>query len=69
MSTFVESAMPHSLPILEAIYAKLFLNTGTVFKLTKKNKILSTGGPLLTLFFETLEKQPCKQKTVSGGVI
>ena len=36
MSTFVESAMPHSLPILEAIYAKLFLNTGTVFKLTKK---------------------------------
>jgi len=28
MSTFVESAMPHSLPILEAIYAKLFLNTG-----------------------------------------
>ena len=28
MGTFVESAMPHSLPILEAIYAKLFLNTG-----------------------------------------
>ena len=28
MNTFVESAMPHSLPILEAIYAKLFLNTG-----------------------------------------
>ena len=24
----------------------------------------STGGPLLTRFFETLEKQPCKQKTV-----
>ena len=24
----------------------------------------STGGPLLTLFFKTLEKQPCKQKTV-----
>ena len=23
-----------------------------------------TGGPLLTLFFETLEKEPCKQKTV-----
>ena len=23
-----------------------------------------TGGPLLMLFFETLEKQPCKQKTV-----
>ena len=23
-----------------------------------------TGGPLLTLFFETLEKQLCKQKTV-----
>ena len=23
-----------------------------------------TGGPLLTLFFQTLEKQPCKQKTV-----
>ena len=23
-----------------------------------------TGGPLLTLFFETLEKQPCKEKTV-----
>ena len=23
-----------------------------------------TGGSLLTLFFETLEKQPCKQKTV-----
>ena len=23
-----------------------------------------TGGPLLTLFFKTLEKQPCKQKTV-----
>ena len=38
MSTFVESAMPHSLPILEAIYAKLFLNTGTVFKLTGRNK-------------------------------
>ena len=28
MSSFVESAMPHSLPILEAIYAKVFLNTG-----------------------------------------
>ena len=38
MSTFVESAMPHSLPILEAIYAKLFLNTGTVFKLSGENK-------------------------------
>ena len=24
----------------------------------------STGGPQLTLFFETLKKQPCKQKTV-----
>ena len=24
----------------------------------------NTGGPLLTLFFETLEKQPCKQKNV-----
>ena len=24
----------------------------------------STGGPLLTQFFETLEKQQCKQKTV-----
>ena len=24
----------------------------------------NTGGPLLNLFFETLEKQPCKQKTV-----
>ena len=23
-----------------------------------------TGGPLLMRFFETLEKQPCKQKTV-----
>ena len=23
-----------------------------------------TGGPLLTQFFETLEKQPCRQKTV-----
>ena len=22
-----------------------------------------TGGPLLTLFFETLEKQPCKQRS------
>ena len=31
-----------------------------------KNQLLpkSTGGPLLTRFFETLEKQPCKQKTV-----
>ena len=26
--------------------------------------LLCTGGPLLTLFFETLEKQPYKQKTV-----
>ena len=25
---------------------------------------LCTGGPLLTLFFKTLEKHPCKQKTV-----
>ena len=25
---------------------------------------LTTEGPLLMLFFETLEKQPCKQKTV-----
>ena len=24
----------------------------------------TTGGPLLTQFFETLEKQPCKQKTM-----
>ena len=43
MSTFVESAMPHSLPILEAIYAKLFLNTGTVFKLTKNLRYLIKG--------------------------
>lgn len=28
MSAFIDTAMPHSLPILEAIYAKLFLNTG-----------------------------------------
>jgi hypothetical protein len=37
----------------------------TIFK--KKNLDLgipNTGGPLLTLFFETLEKQPCKQKTL-----
>ena len=26
--------------------------------------IFNTGGPLLTLFFKTLEKVPCKQKTV-----
>lgn len=32
IGTFVESAMPHSLPILEAIYAKLFLNTGETKK-------------------------------------
>ena len=25
---------------------------------------LYTGGPLLTLFFETFEKQLCKQKTM-----
>ena len=25
---------------------------------------LNTGSSLLTLFFETLEKQPCKQKTM-----
>ena len=25
--------------------------------------ITTTGGPLLTLFFETLEKQPCKQRS------
>jgi hypothetical protein len=25
---------------------------------------LCTGGPLLTLFFKTLEKHPCQQKTV-----
>ena len=29
-----------------------------------QNILPFTGGPLLTLFFETLEKQPCKQKTV-----
>ena len=31
-----------------------------------KGQIVSecTGGPLRTLFFETLEKQPCKQKTL-----
>ena len=28
MGTFVETSMPHSLPILEAIYAKLYLNQG-----------------------------------------
>ena len=28
MATFVETSMPHSLPILEAIYAKLYLNQG-----------------------------------------
>ena len=41
------------------------------FMMGRKNpkiKILKgnycTGGPLLTWFFETLEKQPCKQKTL-----
>ena len=33
-----------------------FLNTTVISQ--------NTGSPLLTLFFETLEKQPCKQKTV-----
>ncbi len=28
MSAFIETAMPHSLPILEAVYAKLFLKNG-----------------------------------------
>ena len=38
----------------------LFLVDLSLIKVFTKN----TGGPLLTLFFETLEKQPCKQKTV-----
>ena len=29
-----------------------------------KNDVANTGGPLLTWFFETLEKQLCKQKTM-----
>ena len=31
--------------------------------------LVITEGPLLTLFFETLEKQPCRKNHVSGGVI
>ena len=27
------------------------------------NNLATTGGPLLTLFFKTLEKQPCKQRS------
>ena len=44
---------------------------GTLFILRAESPLLdrlsnspNTEGPLLTLFFETLEKQPCKQKTV-----
>ena len=38
INTFVESAMPHSLPILEAIYAKLFLNAGETSRKTLPEK-------------------------------
>ena len=30
----------------------------------QKREYVCTGSPLLMLFFKTLEKQPCKQKTV-----
>ena len=55
---------------------KSYLKLVTIFSLTmevkgglksEKFSPLSqsyTGGPLLTLLFETSEKQPCKQKTV-----
>ena len=37
----------------------------TVWTHTERNRQRAiTGGPLLMLFFETLEKQQCKQKTV-----
>ena len=29
----------------------------------KLEKLKNTGGPLLTLFFETLEKYPCKRRS------
>ena len=45
-----------------------FMNTeekkGEIVLVQFIGKKHGTGGPLLTLFFKTLEKQPCKQKTV-----
>ena len=37
---------------------------GTLVTVNLVVKLLCTEGPLLTLFFETLEKELCKQKTV-----
>ena len=45
-------------------YVKKGLRLNDLKVLKKTRKVTYTGGPLLTLFFETLEKHPCKQKTV-----
>ena len=37
---------------------------GRVSDTVSRGAYYSTEGPLITLFFESLEKQPCKQKTV-----
>ena len=34
-----------------------------MFSLVYPTKVQGPGGPLLTLFFETLEKQPCEQRS------
>ena len=44
------------------LFVKIFHKI--VFKQKRLSENHYTGGSLLTRFFETLEKQPCKQKTV-----
>ena len=44
-------------------YVKKGLRLNDLKVLKKTRKVTYTGGPLLTLFFETLEKQPCKRRS------
>ena len=48
------------------LFSLKILDTGRlyVFNNNISSLNISTGGPLLTGFFETLKKQPCKHKTV-----
>ena len=44
-------------------YVKKGLRLNDLKVLKKTRKVTYTGGPLLTLFFQTLEKQPCKRRS------
>ena len=46
-----------------AVWAVFFQYIEYHLTYINKNDVANTGGPLLTRFFETLEKQPCMQRS------